>query len=82
MYHRGNPYNLRRVSLFGLMSGCFVVLMSLVAVACFVLAGWRRAQLCVSACHISTGYAHPQTAFCARTAATPDQQHLLPRQAF
>jgi len=39
MRHRDNPYNLRRVLLFGLMSGCFVALMSLVAVACFALAG-------------------------------------------
>ena len=35
-------------------------------------AGSRRAQLCALACYISAGHAHPQTAFYARTAATPD----------
>jgi hypothetical protein len=35
-------------------------------------AGWRRAQLCALACCIRGGHADPQTAFCARAAATPD----------
>ena len=45
-------------------------------------AGWRRAQLCASPCYISAGRARPQSPFWARTAGTPDQQTLLPREAF
>jgi len=46
-----------------------------------VTAGWRRAQLCASACNISAAHAHPQTPFCARRPAIPDQPHLSPRHA-
>jgi hypothetical protein len=45
-------------------------------------AGWRRAQLCASACYISAGHTHLQTPFCARRPAIPHQQHLSPCQAF
>jgi dolichol-phosphate mannosyltransferase len=48
---------------------------------CNFTAGWRRAQLCASACWISAAHAHPQTPFCARRPAIPHQQHLSPRQA-
>ncbi|MGA2610882.1 MAG: hypothetical protein ABSH01_25835, partial [Terriglobia bacterium] len=40
-----------------------------------------RAQLCASAPYIIAHHAYPQTPFCTRTAATPDQENLSRRLA-
>jgi hypothetical protein len=61
-------------------SGRFVLGNLMILLSVNGSAGWRRAQLCASACYISAGHAHLQTPFCAGTAAIPHQQHLSPRE--